>query len=89
MEEAFGALNIFLGSRDWFDGPEHERSGKANMPGELDAIVFAYTQVILAVLDERRHDFSVGPGARRLVDAVRSQAGIVRHRDRILSQYYH
>ena len=88
MEEAFGALNIFLGRRNWFDGHGDAESLRPDTPGELDALVFAYTHVILALLEERLPATGLGPGARRLVDAVRSQAGVVQHRDRIMDRYY-
>lgn len=88
MEEAFEALNAFLGHRDWFDDGKDEGPTRPDMPGELDAVVFAYTQVILTLLEEQLSGIGLDPGARRLLAAVRSQAGVVRHRDRIMDRYY-
>jgi len=73
-EEAFAALEMLLGSDDWFFG--------AAGPGLFDASVFAYTHLLL--------DNGLGKGwlDTRLRDALMSRKRLTMHRNRILDSYF-
>jgi metaxin len=73
-EEAFAALEMALGSDEWFFG--------ARRPGLFDASVFAYTHLLL--------DEELGRGwvDTTMCDAVRARKNLVRHRERILAEYF-
>ncbi|KAF1830085.1 hypothetical protein BDW02DRAFT_592159 [Decorospora gaudefroyi] len=73
-EEAFAALDMLLAKDAWFFG--------ASRPGLFDATVFAYTHLLL--------DDTLGKGwiDTRLRDALMSRKSLVRHRDRILAEYF-
>jgi metaxin len=73
-EEAFAALEMALGSDEWFFG--------AKRPGLFDASVFAYTHLLL--------DEELGRGwvDTTLCDAVRARKNLVGHRERILAECF-
>lgn len=61
----------------------------APQPGMLDAAVFSYTQVILALFsDVPLATEEAWSPARRLVQAVEGQRNLVEHRQRILRKFY-
>lgn len=70
--EAFQALDVVLGDSEWFF--------RQKEPGEFDASVFAYTQLLL--------DSKMGWRDRRLVEIVEGCENLVAHRLRILERYY-
>ncbi|KAF2742059.1 hypothetical protein M011DRAFT_472552 [Sporormia fimetaria CBS 119925] len=74
-DEAFEALDALLGDNDWFFG--------ADKPGLFDASVFAYTHLLL--MDE---GFGRGWVDTRLRDLLKHRTALVRHRRRILSEFY-
>ncbi|KAI9826441.1 MAG: hypothetical protein M1826_006650 [Phylliscum demangeonii] len=88
-DEAFDALSTLLGDGRWFFD--------ADGPRVLDAAVFAYTCLVLGG-DGEGHQQGViawpAPDAidhrsdSRLGQMVRRHANLVRHRDRILREYY-
>jgi metaxin len=70
---AFEALSTTLGdSNDWFFGGDG--------PSSFDCSVFAYTHLIL--------DETLGWKDRGLVEALHSFPNLVKHRERILSNYW-
>lgn len=71
-KEAFAALETLLGGDEWFFGGVR--------PGLFDAGVFAYTYLLL--------DEGMGWMRGELGDVVRGHAALVRHRDRILQEYF-
>ncbi|KAF2733599.1 hypothetical protein EJ04DRAFT_513098 [Polyplosphaeria fusca] len=73
-EEAFAALEMLLGDKQWFWGAER--------PGLFDASVFAYTHLLM--------DDNLGNGwvETRLRDAVKQRKALVAHRNRILEAYF-
>ena len=78
-ERAIEALGVLLGEAEdgWFWGREK--------PGLFDASVFAYTHLIL--YGDEMGWWGVGQG-RRLVKALRGREELVRHRERVLREYY-
>lgn len=89
-EEALEALSVYLGGREWFEDDGDGDATGSGTPGLLDAGVFAYTQVILSLFAERSHGTGekLGAGAERLAAAVQAHIGLLRHRQRILRQYF-
>lgn len=110
MEEAWAALAQILGHEEWFEGvlgggigTEEEggedggRSGVKTQsgPGVLDASIFAYSHVVLALLMDwpGREEMS-GRGldalsaGNRLYEAIARHGNLVAHRDRILARYF-
>jgi metaxin len=73
-DEAFAALEMLLGDDTWFFGNER--------PGLFDASVFAYTHLLL---DEGLGRGWVDMGLR---DRVVGRRGLLRHRERIVEEYY-
>ncbi|KAF2112951.1 hypothetical protein BDV96DRAFT_579471 [Lophiotrema nucula] len=73
-EDAFVALEMLLGDKQWFFA--------ADKPGLFDAAVFAYTHLLL--------DDGLGKGwiDVRLHDAVLQRQRLVEHRERILQAYF-
>ncbi|TKA40655.1 hypothetical protein B0A49_12994, partial [Cryomyces minteri] len=71
-EEAFKALSTLLGEHEWFFGVEK--------PGMFDAGVFAYTHLLL--------DETLGWRENRMGVFVGSLENLVRHRERILREYF-
>ncbi len=73
-EDALVALDVLLGSNDWFFASSN--------PTLFDASVFAYTHLLL--------DNRLGKGwvDSRLRNALMSRNRLIAHRDRILSEYF-
>lgn len=68
---------------------ETTQDGAAQQPGMLDAAVFSYTQVILALFS----DVPLATGeawspVQRLVKAIEGRRNLVEHRDRLLRKCY-
>lgn len=72
VEEAFEALSVLLGMDEWFFGKTRA--------GLFDASLFAYTHLVL--------DGELGWEFSPLEEALRRHGNLVRHRDRILTNYY-
>ncbi|KAF2466039.1 uncharacterized protein BDR25DRAFT_336613 [Lindgomyces ingoldianus] len=73
-EESFAALEMLLGSNNWFFG--------AKKPGLFDASVFAYTHLLM---DE---NFGNGWVDSRLRGVLLQRKNLVTHRNRILTTYF-
>jgi metaxin len=71
--DAFAALSTLLGEDEWFFGH--------SQPALFDASVFAYTHLLL--------DESMGWRNNLLAVELAGFGNLMRHRDRILSSYYH
>lgn len=71
-EKAFEALSALLSHDENFFGQEQ--------PGLFDASVFAYTHLLL--------DSNLGWQNNKLSDALRRNANLVQHRQRILDHYF-
>jgi len=106
-EEAFSALSVFLGDREWFESVPSELEGDRpaveaeshtenaeqyfstlvgdeTRPGMLDAVVFAYTHVMLTIFSRQEE----GSPAQRLVSALLDRQNLCRHRNVILKKYF-
>lgn len=71
-ERAFSALSELLGEDKYFFASEK--------PGFFDASVFAYTNVLL--------DGRIAWQERRFIDGLRRWENLVRHRERIVEEYF-
>ena len=103
MEDAWEALSQVLGSEKCFDevlGTREDANGKMKGPGELDASVFAYSHVIISLLEDQKgrgaEDGSAktlqeskvfGKGVKRLYEGIRKHKNLVQHHDLILVQF--
>ena len=83
-ELAFEALATLLGGCDTEDSSERWFFG-AERPGLFDASVFAYTHLILHG-DEL--GWWNGSDGQKLVQGVRRRDALVRHRERVLKEFY-
>lgn len=83
VERTFEALSTLLGGEDEGDDGEERWFFGQRKPGLFDASVFAYTHLIL-------HGDEMGwwSEGERLVSGVRRRANLVRHRERVLREFY-
>ena len=96
-DDAFEALDTLLGDHKWFasvgDNPKQESDqdetstskDQREVPGMLDASVFAYTHVILTLF---AFSSDASP-AGRLRTSITGRSSLLDHHTRIARQYYH